>query len=292
MKKTLKKKLQYLGLFSPIKKLLSRIGLINDFSQSKIKSKVNNLDTFLLQIGNASVTFDTSDIYSNNWFYPRYTNTIHEPIASGLFVKYVKNNSVVFDIGAHIGYFTCLAAAIAKSGQVHAFEMDDKCKNIIERNIEINRFTNVKLNNVAVSNKAGQIKIPHLNQPSPGLSIKRVSGQFDTVASVSIDSYISENNLIPDFIKIDVEGAEWMVLQGMKGMLQKIRPILLIEFHIEILAFDYDTNYQHILKFLSELGYQLFLLTEYRESREEQLIRIKVGDNLEGNPMILCLQSN
>lgn len=292
MKKTIKKKLQYLGLFSPIKKLLSGIGLINDFSQSKIKSKVNNLDTFLLQIGNTAVTFDTSDIYSNNWFYPRYTNTIHEPIASGLFVKYVKNNSVVFDIGAHIGYFTCLAAAIARSGQVHAFEMDDKCKNIIERNIEINRFTNVSLNNVAVSNKPGQIKIPRLNQPSPGLSIKRVSGEFDTVASVSIDSYSSENNLIPDFIKIDVEGAEWMVLQGMKEMLQTIRPILLIEFHIEILTFDYGTNYQHILKFLSELGYQLFLLAEYRESTEEQLIRINVGDKLEGNPMILCLQWN
>ena len=73
---------------------------------------------------------------------------------------------------------------------------------------------------------------------------------------IAFDDYVSDNKIDKiDFIKIDIEGAELQALMGMKEVLRKLKPVLLVE----ILKEQNDRN--SILSFLSDLGYQQFYIT-------------------------------
>src|SRR5690606_14726469 len=100
--------------------------------------------------------FNTQDAYSKQWFFPRFgKGHIHEPGATKIFIENIENGANVFDIGAHLGYFSCVAGKLATSGKVCTFEMDSNCIDIIEKNLQLNGLKNVKVYNVAISDTSG-----------------------------------------------------------------------------------------------------------------------------------------
>ncbi len=281
-----------------LKTSLKRIGLLKYYqrqrkqaNREKNKKRFKDVNRHEVIINGNPVLFNTEDDYSKNWFFPRYHGgKLHEPAVSKVFVEYVKDSDCVIDAGAHLGYFTCLAAGLSPNGSVHSFEVDPKCIPIIQKNISANQFNQVRINNLAIANDRMEIHIPVMGTPNPRLSIgTKKEAEPETMISVmatSIDQYVQEHQLEPDFIKIDVEGAELDALKGMEQTLQRPNLKMLVEVHPKNLeAFGY--HYQEVLQILSDSGFHLYELIEHR-SDELNMRPIDAHADLAGNTMVFC----
>lgn len=133
---------------------------------------------------------------------------------------YIKSESIVFDVGANIGQFTLLFAEWTGSeGKVVACEPDEKNYAFLNFNIAINKKHNVTAINklVASDKEMHTFYRDTLTGGRRGSMLKKYAGVNTTepalVESVTID-WMIEKFGVPDFIKIDVEGAEVEVLRG------------------------------------------------------------------------------
>jgi FkbM family methyltransferase len=171
-------------------------------------------------------------------------NRIHEEATTNLFKKIVKEGDVVIDLGANIGYFTLLAAKLVGSnGKVFAFEPEPKNFSYLKKNVELNNYTNVIIEQKAVSNYNGRTKLficPYdsghhtINRPN-GIEAYRLGrpGEITSIdiEVVTLDNYLRNKTYRVDVIKIDVEGAEALVFEGMKEILSKNQNIkIFLEF--------------------------------------------------------------
>lgn len=275
-----------------IKSILKQVGLYNSlygYYINKKREKYANLMFCSMDFEGVKLKFNTKDAYSKTWFFPRFGNgLIHEPGATKIFIDNIKEDSNVFDIGGHLGYFSCVSGQLAKDGNVCVFEVDSNCIDLITDNIKLNELNNVKVFNVAVSDTIGSVSIPSLKRPDPGIRIDSFKNNEQIkVPSLTIDEFINKEHIIPNFIKIDVEGAEFKVLKGMVHTLKNNSLTLLIEIHVSQLAKYYDTDYKDILKFLTDCDYKLEKVEAHR-SKRMVLSEIEHSEELNGNVMILC----
>lgn len=143
----------------------------------------------------------------------------------------VEENDIVFDIGANYGLFSAIAASIAKSGKVYAFEPVKKTQEILKRTADL--YDNIVIEPYAVSDNCGKTMINISTYTSnPGAaSIMSVNcdSKTEEVETITLDHFIKQNQVSRiDFIKADIEGAERLLLAGAKEVLQKFAPKLAI----------------------------------------------------------------
>src|SRR6266487_3113550 len=172
--------LKKLGLFKVAKR-------INNYYFEK---KYGHISEYNLNVKHLRLTYTTKDNYSKKWFFPRYANNkYHEPSATNLFINEIKPDDCILDIGAHIGFFTCIAARLAFKGTVYAFEVDQKCIPIINENLKLNELKNVVVSNYAVSDNSDIEKIPISTQPNPGLKISTNTeiANYNEVKAIKVD---------------------------------------------------------------------------------------------------------
>lgn len=172
---------------------------------------------------NSSILAFTNEIFFEKAYNPDYLS--------------IGSEDIVVDIGAHQGVFTLLAASMTRN-TVYAFEpLPDNCK-FIKRNIDINGFNNVRINEMAVSDSAGSGKL-FLKTASSQMGtflppLKHQTGQnihidvpFTTLKQIIDDNKIEQI----DFLKMDCEGAEGSILKSTPiDYLKRIKKIAL-EFH-------------------------------------------------------------
>ncbi len=253
--------------------------------------KYKNIEYYELKLKSLDVKYSTNDSYSKNWFYPRYDNgRYHEPVATHLFIDEIKQDYCVFDIGTNLGFFACISGLLASKGTVHAFEVDENCISIIEKNCVINHLTNITINNFAVSDNDSTEKIPFSTKPNPRLKVSNNGApnfRYKEVTAIRIDSYIDQKKVNPDFIKIDVEGAELKVLKGMNKVLQQPKLKLLIEVHVPNLKEFFNTDYKDILELLVKNGFTIKELTAHRKDQSD-FREININSELQGNTMIFA----
>jgi len=146
----------------------------------------------------------------------RFLTTTYESPVTHLFENIVKEGDVIYDIGAHVGYFTLLfSVLVGNKGKVVAFEPNKKNLEILKRHLKINRCKNVIVVDKAVSDKTG---ITFFDTGDGSWTGKiSLTGEYE-VEVVKLDDFISKN-LIPSVIKIDVEGEELNVLRGAKNFI-------------------------------------------------------------------------
>ncbi len=131
-----------------------------------------------------------------------------------------------FDVGANIGLYSLLAAENSNVNVI-SFEPHPKTFRQLERNINLNKRQNIKTFNVALGKEEGEIQFTDF----PESSINRIANESDkntiTIKVRRGSKICDELNLIPSFIKVDVEGFEFDVLQGFGEKLAGIKLIIL-----------------------------------------------------------------
>ena len=147
----------------------------------------------------------------------------------------IEPGQTVFDVGSNVGFFAILAARlVGPTGSVHAFEAVPACAKALSRNAARNGFTNVTVHAVAVGDRQGEIELLQGRHPGGATTSQADRPQSYTgsivVPVVALDVMIAEAELpVPDFVKIDVEGAEPQVLAGMEVTLAEASPAVLCE---------------------------------------------------------------
>ncbi|MHA1231168.1 MAG: FkbM family methyltransferase [Candidatus Helarchaeota archaeon] len=149
-----------------------------------------------------------------------------------LFKEYIKKNNIIFDIGAYIGTYSLLALS-EKNVYVHAFEPCLESVKRIFENVYLNKVsTRIKINQMAVADYNGEIFL-FLNKSARCNTIlnQAKSKEKCLVKCICLDDYCKKNKIIPNFIKIDIEGAASKLLKGALSLIKKEKIIWLIEIH-------------------------------------------------------------
>ncbi len=147
-----------------------------------------------------------------------------------LFALEVKEGDTVYDIGANAGFYTLLAAVlVGPSGHVYAFEPLPRNVHYLREHLRLNQITNVDIVEAAISDKDGEDYF----DDSPGAAMGHLAASGSKrVKTVRIDELVIKKVLPPpDYLKIDVEGAESLVLTGAKNVLREIRPKIFLSTH-------------------------------------------------------------
>lgn len=193
-----------------------------------------------------------------------------EESALGAFLFLLRDDDVLWDIGASIGLYSIYAAEKVQS--VYSFEPDLDIYNRFNENIGLNNLQNkITSFQCAIGGEKGQMELysDGINGYSPSLkNLERHKGNMVKVDVKSIDSLLSEEKLAtPTVMKIDIEGAEILALKGAKKLLgSPNRPrILFIEVHPGFLK-SYKSNIAEIENLLLENSYHI-LSTQQRDDQ-------------------------
>jgi len=181
-----------------------------------------------------------------------------------LFERLVTEGSVVFDVGAHVGFYTLLAATlVGPRGRVYAFEPLSTNIHYLKAHLRLNRISNVTVIEKAVSDRAGAA--PFVEEPSSAMGHFVAQGGM-TVPTVSLDDLFLRGEIpAPDFIKIDVESAEWLALKGAESLLRRGRPTIFLSTDV------YDLH-RRCCQFLESLGYQLRPIGAHSLEEAEEIL--------------------
>jgi FkbM family methyltransferase len=167
-----------------------------------------------------------------------------------LFAQTVQPGSIVFDIGAHAGFYTLLASElVGEKGQVCAFEPAPGNLGHLTRHIQMNQCHNVRLFAMAVGGRSEVAPFEAGLDSSTG-HLAASPGRL-VVAVVTLDDLLARGDVpVPDCVKLDVEGAEFEVLRGARSMLSEHHPVLFLATHgLEV--------HERCCGFLVDLGYRL-----------------------------------
>lgn len=186
-------------------------------------------------------------------------------------VNFVKNHVVkgntALDVGSNIGFFSMLMASIVgKEGKVIGFEPLRFLCEAAQRSLRENHFSNCLIHNVALAGERGEALLVYAPGSSNwgGAFLSFDNTILDGHSGVSVPvltvlDFVDDKNI--DFIKIDVEGAEFVVLNNCKNLLCKCRPTIISEVHCKqlftvskISAFDY-------INFIKSCGYTCHRIT-------------------------------
>jgi FkbM family methyltransferase len=217
----------------------------------KLKVRLSSGDSFIVRVG---------DQISRSVF----SYGCYEPHLTSLVLPFLKPGMTVFDIGANIGYYTVLMARrVGPAGIVHAFEINEKVIDLLEENVQFANVGNVKIVKRAVAKTTGQREffVPAAGDEAEG-SLKK-SERYEAVTtvkvpSVSLDDYIQEKQIEKvDFIKIDVEGAEYEVFEGARNLLSSNeKPVIMFE-ALDSVCMNFGVNWLDVVEKLKSFGYRI-----------------------------------
>jgi FkbM family methyltransferase len=188
------------------------------------------------ELGAARFDCDLSDALSREVCF----TGLYEPPVTRVFQRHVPRGGTIVDAGANWGYFSLIAAALSGSGgRVVALEPDPRQFAALSGNISLNGFDHVHAVRAAAANADGRVTLVGYEDGEANRGVSRVAAPEDDRASsrrfdvpaLTIDSVTSSSAAV-DLVKIDVEGAEDLVLQGMQGGLAAHRyRAILLELH-------------------------------------------------------------
>jgi FkbM family methyltransferase len=166
------------------------------------------------------------------------TIAAHERAALRALRKIIRHGATVYDIGANLGLFSVpLSRWVGDSGWLYAIEPNPICVYFLRANLENSAARNFTIFPVALSDSTGECRFT-LNYGSSmvGASAEslamRKPGQHIQVDADSLDHLLTAWDLRPpDFIKLDIEGAEGTAIQGMMRTISTYKPMLMLELH-------------------------------------------------------------
>jgi FkbM family methyltransferase len=174
--------------------------------------------------------------------------------------RYLRKEDVFIDVGANIGYFSLIAAGEQVS-KVYAFEPTPQTLSLLHENIQLNSFEScIEVVPKAVGNQNKPVSFTLTTETEVNhLTLKgETSSQSITVPCTTLDSFVKQKNLSHiAMIKVDVEGAEMLVFQGLKNML-KNKQVEVILFEVNKQSEQFGFSYLDYFDFFEKYEYSLF----------------------------------
>jgi FkbM family methyltransferase len=207
-----------------------------NFSELSFASTLGKLARFPLQFvpNDVAVPVIQGRLRGKRWLTGSLTHGCwlgsYESGKQKVFETLITPGSVVFDIGANVGFYTLLASVlVGRSGHVYAFEPVQRNVGYLRRHIALNHVNNVTVIDSAVSDVTGTARFV----VSGGSAIGSLSEQGEVeVATLALDDFDSaQGTRARSHLKIDVEGAEFKVLRGAEAFLKTRRPSILLATH-------------------------------------------------------------
>jgi FkbM family methyltransferase len=156
----------------------------------------------------------------------------HEEPVQRLLVERLRPGDVVYDIGAHAGFFSLLASRlVSHEGRVVAFEPNPQNATRLRANLAANDATNVDVYEAAVSDACGDAAFVAPGSPLQGRLAHAGEDAAIRVETTTIDALVAAGAPAPRLMKIDVEGAEGAAMRGARVTIAAHRPELVIEVH-------------------------------------------------------------
>lgn len=175
---------------------------------------------------------------------------------------YVRPGDMIVDVGANIGDHTIAYLDwVAEHGEVHAFEVGDKAFECLSRNCNPYRFPQCYLHNVALYNRKCRLSFYQVgnNVGSTYVEMQRDLKAI-VVDAVPMDNFGFERL---DFLKIDAEGAEPLILEGAKETIKRFHPIICMEVNTTCLN-RAGSSEAELLEMMKHFGYWYFVLQGQR----------------------------
>ncbi len=174
---------------------------------------------------------------------------------------------IVWDIGANVGWYALNLAKLFPEAQILAFEPIPSTFRQLERNVQINELSNIRIYNFGFSDANGHIKFYLQSQNSANASSANLSeeecAQQMICQVLRIDDFAEKGFLKMDLVKCDVEGAELLVLKGGARSVEKCKPVIFTEMLRKWSAkFEYHPN--QIISLLGKMGYRCFTVKDQK----------------------------
>ena len=156
-----------------------------------------------------------------------------EPEIQSILERELAPGDVFVDAGASIGFFSLLAARIVgPRGRVISFEPQPGAAASVRTNVELNGFEHVTVVEAALSSARGTAVLQGVGTATAHVNTEDEAIEGMRVDRISLDDFLAERPaIVPDLVKIDVEGHEASVLAGMRTTLAEHRPTLVVELH-------------------------------------------------------------
>jgi FkbM family methyltransferase len=212
--------------------------------------------------------------------------------------EFISPSDTVFDIGANAGLLSLpIAKHIVPNGTVYSFEPDPELYVQLCENIELNNLQNIIVEQSALQDDAS-LKIIKLHKRRAihddgrtnfGLSTIQNNVEYVVgshfVPTTTIDNFVISKNISNiNLIKIDVEGAEFKVMNGARNSIRNFHPIIVYEFSREIDKLTHTTNTKNCFEFIKQQEYSQYVILN---SKKLQLIE-NYDENLPDSDM-LCI---
>jgi len=198
--------------------------------------------------------------------------------------KIIKNDDVIFDIGANIGYYVLIESSlIGNKGKIFAIEPEPNNFKNLKKNVQLNKRKNIEFFNVAVADKEGFMDLNissysnmhtlYHNKKSKEFVHNKIIGK-KKVKVTTLDSICKKYGVRPNFVRMDVQGGEFNIIKGMKNVLKQKNPLkIFIELHPQMMK---KSHTLYLLKTLEKNGFDIIKMF-----RDYNLAKMKFKKDIE-----------
>ena len=257
--KLTKKTLSILPHATPAKiyNVLIKIPILKQMANSLIKSAIPDY----LETSEWKLILDKDDVAMSGYL----ALGSYEPETIKHFKDSLKEGATAVDIGTNIGYYTIIAGKkIGPRGKVFAYEPNKDSFSLLKQNIEINNFCNVTPLNIALSDSSGE-RVLYFgdNKCTHSFADNRKTGKNQVVTTDTLDNSLKKyGSPRVDVIKMDIEGAEILALEGMTETIERSPGLIIFtEFYPKAIKRLGKSPIKFLERF-RELNFSIFIISE------------------------------
>jgi FkbM family methyltransferase len=271
--------------------LQSKLSILDDVKESlfqAIKSIEINKDDLTLnfnfyEVYLVKLIIDFRDIRSaaNTIF----ANGQYETTQMKIICQLAKQNDYFMDIGSNVGLYGMCASLVNPNIKVASFEPNLEIAKQQKRNLEINSIDSVRIFNFGLANKNSDLVdffVPNFTGSGGGglLNLHPEEGpsKGSQVAIKKLDDLEREIRSQVDFIKVDIEGAEFEFLKGALNTISDSKPVIISEL-LRKWMLPFGSQPQDFVTTLSELGYVCFEIEDFGIKRTTEINDLTIGNN-------------
>lgn len=249
--------------------IIKEIGINNDCAFITLKEEFDNIKLHINEL-------DFEEVPISILCFGDYERSETNMVLKLLDFYKQDDDFTCLDIGANVGWYTLNILKRFKNANVFSFEPSPITVNRLKQNLKLNNFSDNKVFNIGFFNKNDKLDFYYDEEGSGASSLVDLR-ERDSVKKISVymerlDDWVKENDIKRvDFIKCDVEGAEYFVYQGGIKTIQENKPIVFSEMLRKWSAkFGYHPN--NIISFFKDMGYKCYIIHKNEFLKELEVV--------------------